>query len=107
MAVGRKEVLVRMPADLKRRLAEEVAQRKSNVNDVAVGILSSRFAVPFEPSGRSAPPPGESGDVILRMPPELSDKLKRRAGEARRNTDGLSVEKFALQLGVETPRTRR
>ena len=43
-------MLVRMPGKLKARLAAEVADRASNLNDVAVGILASRFAVPFEPS---------------------------------------------------------
>jgi hypothetical protein len=45
-------VLVRMPGELKKRLAAEVADRRSNLNDIAVGILASRFAVPFEPTGR-------------------------------------------------------
>ena len=107
MATKRKEVLVRMPGELKRRLAEEVVRRRSNLNDVAVGILASRFAVPFQPSGRHGAPPGESGDVILRMPPELSAKLKRRASERRRNANELIVETLADRLGMSTRRSRR
>ena len=66
MTTKRKEVLVRMPDELKRRLTAEVARRRSNLNDVAVEILASRFGVPFVPSGRSGAPPGESRDVVLR-----------------------------------------
>ena len=41
-----------MPADLKRRLSEEVLRTGRSLNDVAVGLLASRFGVSFEPSGR-------------------------------------------------------
>src|SRR5919108_92040 len=68
-----------MPGELKQRLAAEVADRSSNLNDVAVGILASRFAVPFEPSGRKGVPPKGAGDVLLRMPAELKDRLQTRA----------------------------
>ena len=40
LADQRKNVLVRMPRGLKRRLAEEVARRESNLNDVAVAVLA-------------------------------------------------------------------
>jgi len=43
-----------MPRELKKRLTDEVARRGGNLNDVAVGLLASRFAVPFEPSARSS-----------------------------------------------------
>ena len=42
-----------MPDALKRLLSDEVRRSGSSLNDVAVGILASRFAVPFEPSGRA------------------------------------------------------
>jgi myo-inositol-1-phosphate synthase len=95
MAKNRTDVLVRMPAQLKRRLAREVEARGGNLNDVAVGILASRFAVPFQGSGRSAGRPSEKGDVLLRMPLELKDKLARRARERRRTTNQLIVETLA------------
>jgi myo-inositol-1-phosphate synthase len=97
----RKDVLVRMPAELKQRLAEEVAARGTNLNDVAVGILASRFAVPFEGSGRRGAPPSGSGDVLLRMPPELKEKLGRRASERKRNANDLIVETLSEGLGKE------
>jgi myo-inositol-1-phosphate synthase len=101
---NRKTVLVRMPAELKSRLADEVAAQRSNLNDVAVGILASRFGVPFEPSGRQAAAPGASGDVVLRMPRELSDKLKRRAAERSAKTNDLILDTLADRLGVSMPR---
>jgi len=97
----RTNVLVRVPEALKRRLAEEVAQTRRNLNDVAVGILASRFAVPFEGSGRPGSPPKESGDLLLRMPRELKEKLNRRARERRRNTNELIVETLAERLGLD------
>ncbi len=95
----RTNVLVRMPADLKRRLADRVASSKTNLNDVAVGILASRFAVPFEGTGRPGSAPKASGDVLLRMPPALKDKLQKRARERRRNTNDLIVETLSQRLG--------
>jgi myo-inositol-1-phosphate synthase len=91
---------VRMPAELKRRLADEVEARAANLNDVAVGILATRFAVPFEPTGRRGAPPRGSGDVLLRMPPELKEKLGRRASERKRNTNDLIVETLMQGLGL-------
>jgi myo-inositol-1-phosphate synthase len=97
----RKTILVRMPAELKQKLAEEVAARDSNLNDVAVGILASRFAVPFSATGRKGAPPRGRGDVLLRMPGELKDKLARRASERNRNTSELIIETLAEGLGKE------
>jgi myo-inositol-1-phosphate synthase len=95
MARERSDVLVRMPAELKRRLAAEVEAQRSNLNDVAVGILASRFAVPFQGSGRRGGRPSGKGDVLLRMPPELKSKLAQRARERKRPTNQLIVESLA------------
>ena len=92
MAQERSDVLVRMPAALKRRLAREVEARGGNLNDVAVEILASRFAVPFHGSGRRAGRPSGKGDVLLRMPAELKEKLARRASERKRSVTQLIVE---------------
>jgi myo-inositol-1-phosphate synthase len=98
MAKKRRDVLVRMPAELKRDLAREVEAAGGNLNDVAVGILASRFAVPFEPSARRASPPSNTGDVLLRMPPELKEKLSRRARERKRTLNQLIVETLAERV---------
>src|SRR5437762_2074588 len=78
-----------MPGELKRLLAGEVRRTGQSLNDVAVGILASRFAVTFEPSGRLGKEPGKSGSVLLRMPAELTaafdvttDKVGKNLAEA-------------------------
>src|SRR3954454_24394900 len=90
-----------MPAELKGRLSDEVRRTGRSLNDVAVGILASRFAVSFEPSGRAGKAPGEGGSVLLRMPAELKDKLSARAAQRRRNVNDLIVEALSERLGKE------
>jgi myo-inositol-1-phosphate synthase len=100
-------VLVRMPGELKKRLADEVADRRSNLNDIAVGILASRFAVPFEPTGRKGSPPKGAGDVLLRMPAELKQRLQQRAAERRTTTNELINEMLAERLAPAERRTTK
>jgi myo-inositol-1-phosphate synthase len=96
-----------MTDELKERLATEVARSGRSLNDVAVGILASRFAVPFEPSGRKGSPPKGRGDVLLRMPAALKDKLQTRAAERGRGTNDLIVEILAERLGLARPARRK
>jgi myo-inositol-1-phosphate synthase len=91
-------VLVRMPAELKQLLSEEVRSSGKSLNDVAVGILASRFAVPFEPSGRPGKAPGRSGTVLLRMPAELKETLVARAAQRKRKLNDLIVETLSERL---------
>ena len=95
-----KSVLVRMPAELKRRLAHEVERRDSALNDVAVSALATRFGVPFEPTGRRGSAPGESPVVVLRMPPELKRRLQGEAFERGSNTNRVIVQALAEDLDV-------
>jgi myo-inositol-1-phosphate synthase len=90
-----------MPRELKRLLADEVRSSGRSLNDVAVGILASRFAVPFEPSGRPGRAPGKSGSVLLRMPAELKETLAARARQRRRKLNDLIVETLSERLGKE------
>jgi myo-inositol-1-phosphate synthase len=96
-----------MPGELKERLAAEVTRSGRSLNDVAVGILASRFAVPFEPSGRKGTAPKRKGDVLLRMPPALKEKLATRASERGRGTNELIVEILAERLGAAGPSRRK
>src|SRR5947209_15786258 len=91
-----------MPRELKKRLADEVARRGGNLNDVAVGLLASRYAVPFEPTGRTGAVRREGRSVLLRMPPELKRKLSARAAERKRNVNDLIVETLSERLGKDT-----
>jgi len=90
-----------MPAELKRLLAQEVRRSGRSLNDIAVGILASRFAVSFDPSGRPGKVPSTSGAVLLRMPPELKEKLAERAAQRKRNVNDLIVETLSERLGKE------
>jgi len=92
-----------MPGELKRLLSEEVRSSGRSLNDVAVGLLASRFGVPFEPSGRPGKEPGSSGSVLLRMPAELKDKLAARAAQRRRNLNDLIVETLTERLAGKEP----
>jgi myo-inositol-1-phosphate synthase len=92
-----------MPAELKRLLGEEVARSGRSLNDVAVGILASRFGVSFDPSGRPGKQPGRSGSVLLRMPAELKEKLSRRAAQRKRKLNDLIVETLSERLGGKEP----
>ena len=94
-----------MPADLKRRLSDEARRSGRSLNDVAVGILASRFAVAFEPSGRAGKPPGEGGSVLLRMPAELKDRLDARSAQRKRNLNDLIIETLSERLGKESMAT--
>ena len=90
-----------MPRELKQLLAGEVRRTGQSLNDVAVGILASRFAVSFEPSGRPGKEPGKSGSVLLRMPAELKETLAARAAQRKRKVNDLIVETLSERLGKE------
>src|SRR6478752_2846026 len=92
-----------MPGELKRLLSDEVRRSGRSLNDVAVGILASRFAVSFDESGRAGKEPGKSGSVLLRMPPELKDKLAARAAQRKRNVNDLIVETLSERFEGKEP----
>jgi myo-inositol-1-phosphate synthase len=93
-----------MPTHLKGALVRESARRRSNVNDVAAGILAESFAVPYEPSGRRRKvPAGSSPVLLLRVPPELKDEIHAEA--SRRDTNANDVILAALADGLGIPRT--
>jgi myo-inositol-1-phosphate synthase len=96
-----------MPSPLKRRLADEVRRRHGNMNDVAVGILGERFSVAVTPSGRRSVAPGASGVVVLRMPDELKQRIRRAASERNTNVNHVIIETLADELGVPRRATRR
>src|SRR5919108_32686 len=71
------------------------------------GLLASRFAVSFEPTGRTGSVKREGGSVLLRMPPELKDKLAARAAQRKRNVNDLIVETLSERLGKDTMTSRK
>ena len=90
-----------MPMPLKAWLADEAGRSGRSLNDVAVAILAARLGVPFTPSGRVGKAPGAGDTVLLRMPVELKDKLAARAGQRKRDLNGLIVETLQQRLGKE------
>ena len=93
-------VLVRMPTELKRVLAQEVERTDATINDIAVGILADRFRVAFTPSGRRGQAPGESPAVLLRMPPALKRRIQDAARERGSNGNRVIVQALANALRV-------
>src|ERR687891_126521 len=103
MAASRTGILVRMPTALKSALAREVARRGSTLNDIAVQILADRFGVPFEPSGRKGSVPGTSGDVLLRVPTELKERLQGAAEASASTTNRLVIDTLSEELRGKEP----
>src|SRR5215216_4971784 len=101
-----KSILVRMPKTLKRRLAREVARRESTLNDVAVELLASDFGVDFTPSGRQhrSRRLGDTGAVLLRVPPELKRQLDAAARQRHSSTNKIVVASLTERLDASTPR---
>jgi myo-inositol-1-phosphate synthase len=89
-----------MPTSLKRRLAREVARRGSTLNDVAVDLLAGEFGVEFTPSGRRGSIPGDTGVVLLRVPPELKRRLDAAARDRKSSTNSVIVASLAERLDV-------
>ncbi len=87
-------------------MAEAAQQRGASLNDLAVGILAARLAVPFTPSGRRGTAPRGAGDVLLRMPPELKQKLADRAAQKSRKVNDFIVETLSEQLGGSRRQSR-
>ena len=85
-----------MPGELKSLLSDEVRRTGQSLNDVAVGILASRLAVPFEPSGASRDPMEPerfASDIADRVNELLADPgHAKRMGEAGRRR---AIEHFA------------
>jgi myo-inositol-1-phosphate synthase len=77
------------------------------MNDVAVGILGDRFSVAVTPSGRRSVAPGASGVVVLRMPDELKERIRRAAAERKTNVNHVIIETLADELGLPRDATRR
>jgi myo-inositol-1-phosphate synthase len=103
-STGRKSVIVRVPPSLKRRLAREVARGGKSMNDLAVGILGSRFGVEVAESGRRATPAGvgASGVVVLRMPDRLKERLQTEARSTDSTTNDLIVRTLSETLGLRS-----
>jgi myo-inositol-1-phosphate synthase len=97
-----------MPASLKGALVRETARQRSNVNDVAVGILADAFGLAYQPTGRRRKVlAGGSPVVLLRIPHELKDEIRAEAARARVNANDVVLAALADGLGVPSPHRRK
>jgi len=97
-----------MPTALKAALVRETARRGSNVNDVAVGVLSDEFLVPYTPSGHSRKVlAGGSPVVLLRVPHELKDEIESDARRRGVSANEVILAALADGLGVPTQSNRK
>ena len=97
-----------MPAPLKGALVRETARRRSNVNDVAVGILASEFGTSYEPSGRRRKVlAGGSPVILLRVPQELRDVIQAEASRRDSNANDVILAALADGLGVPSQSNRK
>ncbi|HLG08619.1 MAG TPA: hypothetical protein VI409_08125, partial [Gaiellaceae bacterium] len=97
-----------MPASLKGALVRETARRKSNVNDVAVGILADAFDVDYTPSGRSRKVlAGGSPVILLRVPQELKDEIEAEARRTEASANDVILASLANGLGIPIGTTRK
>jgi myo-inositol-1-phosphate synthase len=97
-----------MPASLKGALVREAARRRSNVNDVAVGILAEAFGVAYAPSGRQRKVlAGGSPVVLLRVPEGLKGEIHAEAAQLGANANDVILAALADGLGVPSVSNRK
>jgi len=98
-----------MNPPLKGALVRETARRRSNLNDVAAGILAERFGVAYVPSGRRRKVlAGGSPVVLLRVPRELKDEIQAEATRSGANANDVILAALSDGLGVpHAPRNRK
>jgi myo-inositol-1-phosphate synthase len=97
-----------MPPHLKGALVREAARSGSNVNDVAAGILASRFGVSYKPSGRRRKVlAGGSPVLLLRVPQQLKDEIHAYAARSGANANDIILAALADGLGVPSAKTRK
>lgn len=74
--------ITNFPATLKKRLIRAAAKERTNLNDVAVSTLAIEFGVAYFRTGAPSPvPPGESTDIMFRMPRALRRAIKNEAAK--------------------------
>jgi myo-inositol-1-phosphate synthase len=97
-----------MPVPLKGALVRETARRRSNVNDVASGILAESFGLPYEPTGRRRKVlAGGSPVLLLRVPQELKDEIHAAASRRDSNANDVILAALAYGLGVPSGSNRK
>jgi myo-inositol-1-phosphate synthase len=97
-----------MPAPLKGALVRETARRRSNVNDVAAGIVADELGIPYEPSGRHRKVlAGSSPVLLLRVPHELKAEIHAEASRRDSNANDVILAALAEGLGIPPVSNRK
>jgi myo-inositol-1-phosphate synthase len=90
-----------MPLSLKEALVRETARRRSNLNDIAVGMLANSFGITYRPSGRRRKVlAGGSPVVLLRVPAELKNEIHAEAARAGANANDVILAELSDGLGL-------
>lgn len=71
--------------DLKSAIANDAAERGTNLNQRTCEILALYFGIEFEPKQMPSPGIGDSDVTMLRMPQKLKDKIFSEAYRRRSN----------------------
>jgi myo-inositol-1-phosphate synthase len=90
-----------MPQPLKEALVRETARRRSNLNDVAAGMLADSFGITYRPSGRRRKVlAGGSPVVLLRVPAELKNEIHAEAARSGANANDVILAELSDGLGI-------
>jgi hypothetical protein len=96
-----------MPRGLKAALVREAARGETNLNDVATGLLAEQFGVAFAPTGRRSPLAGTSGVALLRMSPELKQRIEAEARRTGLPANSVIIGALADALDISVTTSRR
>jgi myo-inositol-1-phosphate synthase len=97
-----------MPSSLKQALVRETARQRSNLNDVAAGLLAKTFGVEYAPTRRSRKVlAGASPVVLLRVPQELKDEIQAEASRSGAHANDVILAALADGLGVPAVSKRK
>jgi DNA-binding MarR family transcriptional regulator len=86
---------------LRQPIAEEVARRQVNANDLLVGWLAEHYGVPFTPTKRRGAPSGNAPKIQLRMSGQLKQEIKDDAYAHSSNMTDTTSRLIAQRLGID------
>lgn len=72
-----------VPAELRPKLVADAEEKGTNMTDVALAILATRFKIPYEANGRKSTPKADDDLMILRLPWNLFQVISATATSRR------------------------
>ena len=88
-----------LPEDLRHELEEDARMRDMTMNDAATRILSQRFGIEWQPSGRGFRE--TSVRFKLRVPEELHRELRLEAAEHMQTIRGTTLNALSTHYQTE------